>query len=262
MERFRKLDDLVSALERRLLVALLGLMAFSVFADAMHRVFSADEGRLERIVVSLMPQSMESTARHTVTPVVLILIVFGVAYGAFRTIDRGDLPPMPAGRALLLAAASTVGLILATQALIRGLPNGLVWSQQMSLVFMLWVGFLGASLATKERSHIAFEVASRIWPKGWQGAVNVICRLVSAGFCVFLAILSTGFTHYHYREWADSNGAAGLFEAFAIPRWVAYGFLPFPFVVMAVRFIAYGVAPPDGGLPGMEPPAGEDGAAS
>jgi TRAP-type C4-dicarboxylate transport system permease small subunit len=221
----------VSGIERFLIVALLGVMAGAVFLDALHRVFSAEEGRLERLLSGVPPG-----ARPKLAAAILLLATFGVSYGALRS--RG---PIARPRALLLAGAITGALTLATQALVHGLPNGLIWSQQMALCFMLWVGLMGASLGTRDRSHIAFELAGKIWPARLRRPAEWLARLVSAAFALFLAFLAVAFTREHYAEWASSGGEAGLFEAFRVPRFVIYGFLPFPLTVMGLRFLGYGV---------------------
>jgi TRAP-type C4-dicarboxylate transport system permease small subunit len=226
----------VAAVERGLIVILLALMAGAVFLDALHRVFSAEEGRLARLLVALAPAAMAGAVRAVLAPLVLLLATFGIAFAALRARQ-----PVARGRALLGAAGITVALTLATQLLVRGLPNGLVWSQQMALCFMLWVGLTGASLGTRDRSHIAFELAGKIWPARLRRPAEWLARLVSAAFSLFLAVLAVAFTGEHYAEWADSNGAAGLFEAFRVPRFVIYGFLPFPLAVMGLRFLGHGV---------------------
>jgi TRAP-type C4-dicarboxylate transport system permease small subunit len=235
----------VARLERALIVGLLAVMAGAVFLDALHRVFSAQEGRLERLLVALAPSVAAGAVRAVVAPLVLALATFGVSYAAIRSTR----PEGRKARALLAALGITAGLAAATQLLVRGLPNGLVWSQQMALCLMLWVGLMGASLAARERGHIAFELAGKIWPARLRRPAEWLARVISAGFSLFLAVLAVAFTGEHYREWADSGGEAGLFEAFRVPRFVIYGFLPFPMTVMGLRFLGHGVRAPEESQP-------------
>jgi C4-dicarboxylate transporter DctQ subunit len=212
-------------------------MAGAVFLDALHRVFSAEEGRIERALVALAPAALAPAVRAFVAPAILVLATFGIAYGALRT--RGARRPWPG------AIGVTVAVTLAVQALVRGLPNGLVWSQQMALCFMLWVGLMGASLGTRDRAHIAFELAGKIWPPRLRRPAELLARIISAAFALFLAFLAAVFAGEHHAEWASSNHTAGLFEAFRVPRFVVYGFLPFPLAMMGLRFLAYGVRAPE-----------------
>jgi C4-dicarboxylate transporter DctQ subunit len=205
-------------------------MVSAVFLDALHRIFSAQEGRLERLL-SFAP------GRAVIAPIVLGAATLLISAAALRTRDPG----FGRARRWLTAAAITTSLAVLSQLLVRGLPNGLVWSQQMGLCFMLWVGLMGASLGTRDRSHIAFELAGKIWPARLRRPAEFLARLVSAAFTLFLAVLSVAFAHEHYAEWASSGGEAGLFEAFRVPRFLIYGFLPFPLTMMGLRFLGYGV---------------------
>jgi TRAP-type C4-dicarboxylate transport system permease small subunit len=216
-------------------------MVGSVFLDALHRIFAADEGRLERLVVALLPGAWERAGRAAIAPLLLVLAAFGVSYGALRTRH----PEGTRRRALATAALATVALAGATQLLVRGLPNGLVWSQQLALCFLLWVGLAGASLATRERAHIAFELAGRIWPRRLQRPAELLARAAAAGFSLFLAVLAAAHAREHYLEWASSGRVAGVFEGARLPRWLLFAFLPLPLAVMGLRFFAYGVRAPE-----------------
>lgn len=234
-----RLEAAVTAFERALVVVLLATMAAAVFLDAIHRVFAAGEGRLERLLVALLPADWAPAVRAVVAPAVLLLFTFVVVQGALRTRH----PERSRRRALAAAAAITAALVVAVQLLLRGLPNGLVWSQQMALCFLLWVGLAGASLGTRERAHVTFELAGKLWPRAWARWVEIAARAVAAAFTLLLAVLAAAHTREHWQEWRSSGGTAGLFEAFRVPRWAITGFLPLPFTAMALRFAAYGVRP-------------------
>jgi TRAP-type C4-dicarboxylate transport system permease small subunit len=241
--RWARIDAAVALFERGLIVALLALMAVAVFLDAIHRLFAADEGRLERLVVALTPAAFEGAARRVLAPALLALLAFAVAYAAGRARQRALAPPgaAPRGPALLLAAALTAGLSLAVWLFVRAVPSGLVWSQQMALCFMLWIALAGASLGAREHAHIAFELAGVIWPHRLRRPVERVARVLAAAFTLFLALLAAAHAREHYLEWAGSGGAAGLFEAWRVPRFVIFGFLPFPLLVTGLRFLGHGV---------------------
>jgi TRAP-type C4-dicarboxylate transport system permease small subunit len=245
--------------ERALIVGLIVVMTTSVFLDALHRVFAAGEGRSERLLRAILPEAAGGAA-SIVAPVLLVLVTFAISYGALATRERAlakaSSSPAPsvrtAGRRGVIAAAITAGLAAFTQALVFVAPNGLVFSQQMSLCFLLWMALAGASLGARERAHIYFELAGQIWPVRWRRAVERLARVLAAGFTLLLALLAARHAHGHYREWVESDGAAGLFEAFPVPRFVIFGFLPLPLVTLAFRFLLFGVRPDE---PRDEPPA-------
>ena len=169
-------DRRLATFERALIVVLLAVMAGAVFLDALHRLFAAEEGRLERLLVALAPAALEALVRAVRwrprcwrwSP---------SCFGYFALKAR-----RPAGCSRRRLAdrrrrRSPPALALATRLLVWLLPNGLVWSQQMALCFMLWVALAGASLGAREQAHIAFELAGKLWPApaappggaGWPG---------------------------------------------------------------------------------------------
>jgi TRAP-type C4-dicarboxylate transport system permease small subunit len=236
-----KLDRAVAAFERGLIVVLLAVMAGAVFLDALHRLFAAEEGRLERLLVALAPAAAEATVRRALAPAALALITFVIGYFGLKA----RRPPGFSRRRLLLeAAVLTAALALATRLLVWLLPSGLIWSQQMALCFMLWVALAGASLGAREQAHIAFELAGKLWPARLQRPVELLARVIAAGFALFLAVLAAANALDHHEEWSSSGGAAGNFEAFPVPRFLIFGFLPLPLAMLGLRFLAYGVRPP------------------
>ena len=241
----RRVDAAAAAFEAGLIVVLLAVMAGAVFLDAVHRLFAAEEGRLERLLVALAPAATEHAVRRWLAPAALALVTFAVSYGACKARDPGA----GRGRLLLRAGALTAGLAGATQLLVRVLPSGLIWSQQMALCFMLWVALAGASLGAREHAHIAFELAGKLWPPRLRRPVELVARIVAGGFALFLALLAAANTLEHHQEWASSDGAAGSFEAFRVPRFLVFGFLPLPLTVLALRLFAYGVRPAAPGGP-------------
>ena len=228
--RLGRLDALVAGVERAAIVALLAVMTVAVFLDALHRSLSA---------------------RPLLAPAIVAAVVFAIAYAGLR----GGEPSRRSRRAALIGAGAAAALgVGAAEALLHGLPNGLIWSQQMALCFMLWVGLLGASLATRERAHIAFEMAGKLWPGRLRRPADLLARLAAAGFSALLALLAFRYARDSYDEWAASGGAAGLFEAFRVPRFLIYGFLPAPLAVMAARFLGYGASGVHA-APAREPPS-------
>jgi TRAP-type transport system small permease protein len=252
-----RVDAALAAGERALIVALLGLMAVAVFLDAIHRLFAADEGRLERLLVALAPVAWEGVARHVLAPALLALATFAVALAALRARQRArsreDGAP-PRRRLLLMAAGIAAGLAVSVRLFVYLVPSGLVWSQQMALCFMLWVALAGASLGAREHGHIAFELAGAIWPRRLRRPVERLARALAAAFTLFLALLAAAHTREHFLEWQSSGGAAGLFEAFRVPRFVVFGFLPLPLTLTALRFAAHGVRRDDDPAPAGEAP--------
>ena len=120
------------------------------------------------------------------------------------------------------------------------LPNGLIWSQTLGLVFMLWIGLLGASMATRDHRHLALDLGSKLWPKAWLPKVQALGNLVTALFCFALAALAVVSIRDHFGDWSGTDGAGGTFVAQGLPqlpRFIAFIIVPFGFALMGARFV-------------------------
>ena len=207
------LSDRVFRLEQRFVALALAVMGVVVFFDVVHRVASRE-----------------------LTPVwKLVWFVGGVLLVSGGLQLRGEAKSlMTWGKAAGVVIASWAGLRL----FLLLIPNGLVWSQTLGLVLMLWVGVIGASMATREHRHLALDLGSKLWPKRLLPKVQGLGNLVTSGFCLALALLACVSLRDHFRDYVDTEGAGGVFPAIAIPKWIAFAGVPVGFFLMTIRFFA------------------------
>ena len=74
-----------------------------------------------------------------------------------------------AGVVLLLTGLLGLGLLQVIERNV--LASGLFWADELMQHMVLWLGFLGASLATREHRHLSIDVLSHFLPargsSGW-----------------------------------------------------------------------------------------------
>jgi len=129
--------------------------------------------------------------------------------------------------ALLLAA---MVLLAGTQIFMRNLlDSGIAWGDPLLRIMVLWVGLLGAMLATRQNKHIRIDILSRYLTAAWKRFSAVVSELFSGVICALLAWHSGRFVHY---EWMDGTE---VFSGF--PAWLAELVLPFAFAVISLRFL-------------------------
>lgn len=93
----------------------------------------------------------------------------------------------------------------------------------------LWVGFLGALLATGSNKHLALSTAEAI-PKGWpRRAATTVTRAASAAVCALLAVAALDVVK------ADST--SGRTVVFGVPVSASEAIMPIAFALMGLRFI-------------------------
>ncbi len=207
------LSDRVFAIEQKFVALALSVMGVVVFFDVVHRV-----------------ASRELTPFWKVVWFVGAVLLVG---GALQL--RGQPPGLKSWAAAVGIVALCYGGLRLFLLLI---PNGLVWSQTLGLVLMLWVGVIGASMATREHRHLALDLGSKLWPRSMLPKVQGLGNLVTSLFCLSLALLACVSLRDHFRDWSDTDGAGGVFPALAIPKWIAFAGVPIGFALMTVRFFA------------------------
>jgi TRAP-type C4-dicarboxylate transport system permease small subunit len=122
---------------------------------------------------------------------------------------------------------------------------GLPWSESLVRYLVLWVGFIGASLATREGRHITIEVIRlRPSPGGrrYLAALSQICAVV---VCALMTWASVKFVH----DEAQIGNQAFL----DLPAWALETIIPATFAIMSLRFLLRAVRALRGEAEGQAP---------
>jgi len=136
---------------------------------------------------------------------------------------------------LLVGTLCAMILLAMLQIVLRNLwHTSLVWGDPSLRIAVLWVTLLGAMAATRERNHIHIDLVSRLLPQRPRRYTRLLVDGFSSLTCGVLAWVSGRFVLY---EWQDG---AVLFGS--LPAWAGEIILPIGFAVMALRFLANGVA--------------------
>lgn len=106
-----------------------------------------------------------------------------------------------------------------------------IWSSELSNVLLMYVGFLGASMATKDGRHIKVDaVRKRIAPKNLP-LYNAVSGVVTVLFCLFLLVLTV-----QYMMGRIDHGL--LLEATELPEVIMSLPIGFALLLMVLRFSA------------------------
>ena len=135
----------------------------------------------------------------------------------------------------IVAMLSAMILLAFLQIVLRNVfSTGISWGDPLVRYLVLWVGFIGASLATREEKHITIEVFSR-WISGssWR-YLKLISQLISAVICGLLTVAGWMFVQNE----AQMGGAALP----KIPSWVLQMIIPITFALMTLRFLTHFIA--------------------
>ena len=124
--------------------------------------------------------------------------------------------------ALLLLAVSQIALRVF-------FDTGLIWSEPVSRLLVLWLALLGGLAATREGKHIAIDALPRLLPPLWRRIAWSVSQLGAAAITGTLAWYSISMIQL---EREMPTYLVGTF-----PNWVGMLLLPFGFGLMALRFL-------------------------
>ena len=116
-----------------------------------------------------------------------------------------------------------------TQIFLRNLfGTGIAWSDVMVRILVLWVGLIGAMVASRQDNHITIDILDRYLPERGKVYANFVVKLFTALICTIAAYYSLLFVQM---EFADGG------MAFAqVPSWLCEAIIPFAFTVIALRY--------------------------
>ena len=116
------------------------------------------------------------------------------------------------------------------QVVLRNFFNeSILWGDIFLRQMVLWVGFIGASLAARDQRHIAIDFLPNILPFSWSKPIQILTNICASVICAFLAQAAWDFVAY------ERESESTLF--FNYPVWFFQIVLPYGFSLLTLRFI-------------------------
>ncbi len=117
---------------------------------------------------------------------------------------------------LLTSIVLIISWQVLTRVILKVTPS---WSEEISMILVVWFGMLGAGLGVRDKSHLAVEFLVRIMPDGLK---QFFFRLSYALICCFsIVMVVAGFRLYSFvMAHGEINPATGIpvgYTYFAIP---------------------------------------------
>ncbi|MEL6822045.1 MAG: TRAP transporter small permease [Calditrichota bacterium] len=130
----------------------------------------------------------------------------------------------------IVIAIVTVMVVLAfSQVVLRNVfQEGFLWGEIFLRHLVLWVGFLGASMATRQNKHIRIDLMKRYTPPGLMKWVATVIDLVTMFICGVLAKAGWEFLQ------AEIEYETILFNE--VPAWPFQLIIPIGFALIGFRF--------------------------
>lgn len=109
--------------------------------------------------------------------------------------------------------------------------TGLLWSDPLVRVLVLWAGLIGAMVAARLDRHIVISALAHFMTPRWKLGARVVTDAAAAAVCVVVTWVSARFVSADY--------AAGSMAFGVVPAWMCELIIPIAFGVMGVRYALY-----------------------
>jgi len=130
----------------------------------------------------------------------------------------------------LLALLLTIMIVLAgTQILMRNLlDSGFVWIDPLLRVLVLWLGLIGATVATRHNKHIRIDLLSRYFERNTHRLIQVVVGQISGWTCLVIA--------WYGMDWIRLDYADSVTSFAGLPAWSIEIIVPLAFALIGVRY--------------------------
>ena len=131
--------------------------------------------------------------------------------------------------ALLVTLLSSMLLLATSQILFRNLwDSSIAWGDPTLRLLVLWLGLLGAMVATRENRHIRIDLIPQYLPDRLKRPVARLTDLFTAGVC--------GLLSWHGTRLVLIERADGMLFLDLFPFWLCEVIIPIGFGIIGLRF--------------------------
>jgi TRAP-type C4-dicarboxylate transport system permease small subunit len=132
--------------------------------------------------------------------------------------------------ALLVLLLSTMIVLASTQIILRNLlDSGFVWIDPLLRVLVLWLGLIGATVATRNNRHIRIDLLTKFFKRNTHRLIQSIIGQISAWTCLVIA--------WYGFKWIQMDYVDGLTSFVGVPAWTLEVIIPTTFALIGLRYL-------------------------
>lgn len=130
---------------------------------------------------------------------------------------------------VLVILLSSMILLASTQILLRNLFDfGIVWADPLLRVMVLWLGLVGATVASRDNKHIRIDLLSNLFKKRTHQVIQCFVGIFSAAICLIIA--------WYGMQWVRLDYLDQLIGFAGIPAWMLEVIVPISFGLIGLRY--------------------------
>jgi TRAP-type C4-dicarboxylate transport system permease small subunit len=134
------------------------------------------------------------------------------------------------GLFIIISLTTMIGISFVQVILRNFFSTGLIWADELTRHLVLWVGFIAASLATREDRHINIDILSRTLT-GRRSKLGVQAIINLAAFSISFLLLRAA---WHFVSVEKEFGDKVI--TLSLPVWGLEIIFPITFILISFRF--------------------------
>ena len=131
--------------------------------------------------------------------------------------------------ALLVFLLSTMIVLAFLQIVSRNLfDSGFLWIDPTLRVLVLWLGLVGATVATRDNKHIRIDLFHSVFKKNTHRVIQSGVNLFSSVVCLLIGWFGLQWIRWDYED--------GTIAFAGIPAWMLEVIVPLAFTLIGLRY--------------------------
>lgn len=130
--------------------------------------------------------------------------------------------------ALVFLLCAMIGLATMQILLRNFFDSGFVWVDPLLRVMVLWLGLIGATIASRDNKHIRIDLLSKVFKRGTHCLIQAVVGQISAWTCLVIAWFGMQWIRLDYED--------GMLSFAGIPAWVLEVIVPLSFGLIGLRY--------------------------
>lgn len=105
---------------------------------------------------------------------------------------------------------------------------GIIWGDSLVRVLVLWLGLVGALIASRNGKQIKIDIISQLISKRYHYILQKINHSFSAIICLIISYYSSTYVYSDY--------ISGTTVFASVPVWIAEIIIPIVFILLTIRY--------------------------
>jgi TRAP-type C4-dicarboxylate transport system permease small subunit len=132
---------------------------------------------------------------------------------------------------LLFGLGLTMTVVVAVQVFFRYVLNqSLFWSEELARYLLVWLSFLGASVAYRRKAHPGIDILQAKMPGGLQKISTSIVHLASMALFAVMIFFGCRFAYFVRLQ---------ISPALYLPKWIVFSIVPISGCILMIHGISF-----------------------